>query len=204
VGRVLGAVRYLLDRLSGPRTRADELRTLRLRLLSQARNEKPRPAEQQLARRLRELREQLARQLGHVEACARCADPPSTVWRGGQCCSARTENLYSDAELAALRLAGTTASRLKPPRGAHAGCSFRGPAGCSLAVADRPCVCVGYACRELLVELRQRDDAPAIARLQDELGHVFQRFAAERASSLQAALFDELEAGLLSHRDRER
>jgi hypothetical protein len=190
--------------LSGPRTRADELRTLRLRLISQAKNEKSRPAEQQLAMQLRELRERLAKQLGHVDACARCGNPASPVWRGGQCCSARTENLYSDVELAALRLAGTTPSRLKPPRGPHAGCSFRGPSGCSLAVADRPCVCVGYACRELLVELRQRDDAHAIAQLQDELGHVFQRFATERASSLQAALFDDLEAGLLSHRDRER
>jgi hypothetical protein len=65
-------------------------------------------------------------------------------------------------------------------------------------------VCVGYACRELLVELRQRDDAPAIARLQDELAHVFRRFAAERASALQAASFDELEAGLLSHINHEQ
>lgn len=196
--RVRVAVRYVVDRLWGPRSRADELLVLRRRLISQDRLEKTRSTEQRLAGQLRELRERLARQLGPVEACARCANPPSTTWRGGQCCSARTEDLFSDAELAALRLAGTTATSLRPPRGPHAGCSFRGPAGCSLAVAHRPCVCVGYACRELLVELRRRGDSAAIARLQDELAHVFQQFAAARAATLEAAMFDELAAGLLA------
>lgn len=196
IERAVVAARYLLDRLTGPRARADQLVALRRRWVSQKKAEKPSPAGERLARQLRELRERLATQLGHVEVCARCGDPASRVWRGGQCCSARTQELFSDSELAALRLSGTTPGRLRPPRGPHAGCAFRGPTGCSLAAAHRPCVCVGYVCRELWVELRRRGDAAAVARLQDELQRVFQRFVAERESTRQAALFHELETGL--------
>jgi hypothetical protein len=124
--------------------------------------------------------------------------PPSPGWAGGQCCSAKTPELFGEHELAALRLAGTMPAQLKPPRGGHAGCAFRGPRGCSLAVAHRPCVCVGYACRELLVELRRRGDASAIARLQDEMQMTFQRFAAERTARLEEERFEELKAGLLA------
>jgi len=110
--------------------------------------------------------------------------------------------LFSEQELAALRLAATTPGDLRPPRGDHRGCAFRGPSGCSLAVAHRPTVCVGYACRELLAELRRRGDGPTIARLQDELQRVFQRFVAARAARLEQTLFDELKAGLLDASSR--
>lgn len=194
---VLLAVRYLLDRLSGPRSRADELLELRRRLLAEAGPGRASPAEEHLASRLRELRERLAARLGQVEACAHCMPPPSPAWPGGQCCSAKTEGLFSEHELAALRLAGTTPAHLRPPPGGHRGCAFRGPSGCSLAVAHRPSVCVGYACRELLAELHRRGDGPAIARLQDELQTVFKRFVAARAARLEMSLFEELKAGLL-------
>jgi len=191
------SLRYLRDRLSGPPSRAAELLALRRRLLAEAAPGSASRAEEQLALRLRELRERLAAQWGHVEACAHCTQPPSPDWPGGQCCSAETQELFSEHELAALRLAGTTAADLKPPRGRHSGCAFRGSSGCSLAVAHRPCVCVGYACRELLVELQRRGDAPASAGLQDELQRTFQRFVSERAARLEVAWFEELKAGLL-------
>lgn len=191
------AVRYLLDRLCGPRSRADELLALRRRLTEQDACKTAGETEKRLARRLCELREQLAARLGQVEACARCGETPTTLWRGGQCCSARTHELFSDPELTALRLTGTKPSDLTHACGEHAGCAFREPTGCSLPVRNRPSVCVGYACRELLVELRRRGDAAVIARLQDELQGVFQRFLSERAARLEANLFEELEAGCL-------
>jgi hypothetical protein len=198
------AVRYLRERLSGPRARAVELLALRRRLLAQAGPGNASPAEEQLATRLRELRVELAAQLGRVDACAHCMPPPSAEWPGGQCCSAETRELWSDDELAALRLAGTTPSHLKPPRGRHFGCAFRGSSGCSLEVAHRPSVCVGYACRGLLVEIRRREDEPAIARLQDELGATFQRFVAERTARIEANLFEELKSGLLEREPEQR
>jgi len=197
LARVLLAARYLLDRLSGPRSRADELLALRRRLRAEAGPGGATPAEELLAFRLRELREQLAARVGRVEACAQCMPPPSPGWPGRQCCSAKTEGLFGEHELAALRLAGTSPGHLRPPPGGHRGCAFRGPSGCSLAVAHRPSVCVGYACRELLAELRHRGDGPAIARLQDELQLVFKRFVAARAARLEMCLFEELKAGLL-------
>jgi hypothetical protein len=167
-------------------------------------------AEEELASRLRELRQQMAAQLGPVEACAHCVkgvkwEPRQDLgWPGGYCCSGVTQELFSDHELAALRLAGTTATCLKPPRGAHRGCAFRGAAGCSLAVAHRPSVCVDYACRELRVELHRRGEGPAIARLQDELQMVFRRFVAERTARIQATRFAELRAALLGRQVRNR
>jgi hypothetical protein len=198
LARVLLALSYLRDRLAGPRSRADELLALRRRLLAQAGPGRASDAEEHLACRLRELREQLAGRLGQVKACALCTGSPSPSWPGGQCCSAETQGLFSEHELAALRLAGTTPGHLQPPPGSHRGCAFRGPVGCSLAVAHRPSVCVGYACRELVVELRRRGDAPAITRLQDELQMVFQRFVAAHTARLEASLFEELKAGLLA------
>jgi hypothetical protein len=197
LARVLVSVKYVLDRLLGPRTRADELYDLRRQLLAQAGPGVASPEEEQLALSLRELREQLAAQFAPVEACAQCGQPESTDWPGGHCCSAHTRDLFSDHELAALRLAGTTPAHLKPPRASHRGCAFRGPAGCSLAVAHRPCVCVGYACRELQIELHRRGDGQANVRLQEELHVVFERFVARRNQRMEVSLFEELKASLL-------
>ncbi len=187
----------MLDRLSGPRSRADELLALRRRLAAQDTCKTAGETETRLARQLCELRERLAARLGPVQTCAGCGKTPSTLWRGGQCCSAHTHELFSDTELAALRLNGTKPSDLRHARGEHAGCAFREPTGCALPVRHRPSVCVGYACRELLVEIGRRGDAVTIARLQDELQGVFQRFHSERAARLEAKLFHELEAGCL-------
>ena len=196
LARVLVSVGYILDRLSGPPTRASELRDLRRRLLAQPGPGAASPAEEQLALQLRDLRESLAASFGPVEACAGCAQPSSAVWPGGHCCSANTRELFSDHELAALRLAGTTPADLKPPRGGHLGCAFRGRSGCSLGAAHRPCVCVGYACRELQVELYRRGDGSAYVRLEEALHSAFERFVAQRQARMGTSLFQELEAGL--------
>lgn len=187
---------YLVDRWSGPRSRACELLGVRRRLLAQDRAGSASRTEVLLALRLRELREEMVARLGEVEACAHCTQPTSTDWPGGSCCSGATDDLFGDHELAALRLAGTKPRHLRPPRGAHLGCAFRGPTGCSLEVAHRPSVCAGFACRELLVELRRRGDEPAIGRLQDELQNAFQRFLAERKARIRASVFEDFRRAL--------
>jgi hypothetical protein len=198
LARVFLAVRYILDRFLGSRSRADEVYDVRRRLLEMTGPGMASREEELLARKLLLLREQLLAQLGHVEACAQCVRPLASGFTGGHCCAGGpTRDFFNDHELAALRLAGTTAANLKPPRGAHVGCAFRGLVGCSLAAAHRPCVCVGYACRDLLVELRRRGDGSANARLQDELHAAFQRFVAARKARMEAALFEELRGRLL-------
>jgi hypothetical protein len=191
---VLVSLRYFLDRLSGPRTRADELRDVRRRLVEQSGPGIASDAEVQLAQRLRLLRERLVAQFGAVEACGRCMRPRSAYWPGGQCCSGHTQRLFTEHELAALKLAGTTPALLRAPRGEHDGCAFRGPRGCSLGAAHRPCLCVRYTCRELQSELDQRNDIRAITRLQQELRVGFERFVERRQERLDASVFAELRA----------
>ncbi len=179
----------MADRLTGPRTRADELREVRRRLEDQAGPGVASRAEEQVAKRLRVLREELSTQVGEVQACADCVRPRSAAWPGGHCCSAYTQNLFTDDELAALKLAGTKPDQLKPPRADHAGCAFRGPRGCSLDTAHRPSLCVRYMCRELQSELCRRNDHAAIARLQEELRVEFERFAQMRQERLEDACY---------------
>jgi hypothetical protein len=186
---VFVSVKYVFDRLSGPRTRADELYDVRRRLVEQAGPGVASRAEEQLALELRLLREKLGARLGPVEACARCARPRSASWPGGDCCSGHTRDLFTDPELAALKLAGTTPAKLRAPRTRHAGCAFRGPKGCSLEAAHRPCLCVRYTCRELGRELGRRDDGPVSARLLEELRAGFERFVELRNDRLEADLF---------------
>jgi hypothetical protein len=193
LARVFLAARYILDRLLGSRSRADEVYDVRRRLLEMNGPGMASGEEEELARKLLLLREQLLVQLGHVEACARCVRPLASGFAGGHCCAGgTTRDFFGDHELAALRLAGTTAADLRPPQGAHVGCAFRGLLGCSLAAAHRPCVCVGYACRDLWVELHRRGDGSAFARLQDELYAAFQGFVAARKTRMEAAWFEEL------------
>jgi hypothetical protein len=188
LAKVFTAVRFVLDRLIGPRARADELYAVRSRLAEQAGPGVASPDEKQLAQRLCQLRVELVARVGQVEACSRCVRPRSASWRGGHCCSGKTQNLFTDDELAALKLSGTTAPQLKPPRGGHAGCAFRGPRGCSIGAAHRPCLCVSYLCRELQGELEQRDDGPTITRLSRELWSGFEHFAELRKARLEAEL----------------
>lgn len=190
------AIAYLLDRLSGPASRATELRDVRRRLSAQAGPGAASPLEEELALRLRELRVTLADSFGAVAACGRCGAASADGWAGGQCCSAATSDLWNENELAALRLAGTTAADLEAPRGPHQGCAFRGPSGCRVPPRHRPCVCVGYACRELHIELGRRGCWPRYAQLEAEMHTVFERFVACRRERLRTALFRELEAGL--------
>lgn len=198
---VFAAVRYLFDRLSGDRARADELYTLRRRLEAKEGPDAASQAEVHLALRLRQLREELMSSVGPVESCAHCVRPRSPTWPGGFCCSGRTDALFTDHELAALRLAGTHAAELNPPRARQSGCVFRGPKGCSLKVAHRPCLCVRFTCRELRNELVQRGDCSAIDRLQDELRLAFDCFVEQRQTRLQSNSFAELEASLRGRGD---
>jgi hypothetical protein len=184
LARVFVSANHALDRLSGPPARADELYDVRLRLVVEAGRGVASHEEERLAFALRRLREELWARLGPVEACARCARPASESWPGGACCSGHTEDLFTDHALAALKLAGTTPAHLRAPRGPHAGCAFRGPMGCSLEPAHRPCQCVSYMCRELGRELDGRGDGLASARLQEELRAGFERFVALRDARL--------------------
>lgn len=193
---MFATARHILDRLVEPRSRANELKDVRCRLAAQPGPGFASATEAQLAQRLRALREELSARLGKVEACGQCARPRSASWPGGYCCSAQTRNLFTDDELAALKLSGTTSTQLKPPRSDPAGCAFRGPQGCSLDAAHRPSLCVRYVCRELQGELEHRRDWSAIAQLQEELRAVFERFTEIRAERIEATHFAELTASL--------
>jgi len=186
---VLVYARYLVDRLRLPRARADSVREVRRRLEEQRGACAVGHEEVRLARELRRLREELSVAFGSLESCRSCARPPSRLWPGGHCCGGRAESLFTDDELAALKLSGTTPGRLRPPRADLAGCPFREPAGCSLAPADRPSVCVRYVCLSLERELRQRGDRQAIAALQTELAVAFRRFVALRAARIERETF---------------
>ncbi len=194
LARMLVSVTHVFEGLVGPRTRADELCKLRRELLEQAGPGVASLAEEQGALRLRQLREQLVTGFDPVEACAHCVRPKSATWPGGHCCSAHTRALFTEDELAALRLSGTTPAQLKPPRTEQSGCAFRGPSGCSLEAAHRPSLCVRFVCRELQSELDQRADGPANAMLREELRIEFARFVEQRQQRLGAEQFGELEA----------
>ncbi len=170
---------HLLDRLRQPRSRADEVLAVRRRLVAQPPPGRATDDQVRLARELRRLREELTRLLDGATSCSGCArghSLPHGRWSGGQCCGGRTEEIFTDHELAALRLSGTTPSRLAPPRSDHAGCAFRGPLGCSLDVADRPNLCVRYICRELEGELAERGTLGDVKKAARALGRAFDDF----------------------------
>jgi hypothetical protein len=136
-----------------------------------------------LAIELRRLREELTSALAGVQACGGCArgrSLPHGRWRGGHCCGAPTDAIFTDDELAALRLSGTTPARLSPPRSDHAGCAFRGPEGCSLDAGDRPNLCVRFICRELEGELATRADVARLKEVARDLATTFARFSRAR------------------------
>jgi hypothetical protein len=230
--RTLIGVHYLFDRLSQPRTRAEEARQVRLRLAEQDGPEAASPEEARIALELRRLREGLCALFEDVRACGRCAEPPRRAfpvrsgrvvagevvrrarphvrlpvlrqtqagsrdrngagWPGGHCCSGPTRNLFTDEELAALRLSGTTPGVLRLPRGAHSGCAFRGPLGCSLEAAHRPSLCVRYTCRDLEAELGRGSSRSAVRDLQRQLAAAFDRFVQARHGRLERETLAEL------------
>jgi hypothetical protein len=182
---MLIAAHHLVDRLRHPRSRADEVLAVRRRLVAQPAAAEVTDEELALALDLRRLREELSAALAGVSACGTCARGhalPHGRWNGGQCCGGHTEGVFTDNELASLRLSGTTPGRLAPPRSEHAGCAFRGPAGCSLEVADRPNLCVRYVCRELEGELRERGSIGTVKAIARQLGQTFDRFARVKAA----------------------
>lgn len=176
---MLIAARHLVDRFRHPRSRADEVRAVRLRLVEQPSAAQASAEQTALARELLRLRRALIDALGSVTSCSGCArhhPEPHGHWAGGHCCGGRTDELFGDDELAALRLGGTTPERLEPPRSDHAGCAFRGPRGCSLEAADRPNLCVRYLCRDLERELGDRGDRAEIKALAAQIDVAFRRF----------------------------
>jgi hypothetical protein len=183
---VLISAAHLVDRLRHPRSRADEAAGVRRRLAA-ARREDASDEEREIAAELRRLREALATAFAGVEACSGCAcghPLPHGRWQGGHCCGGRTEGVFTDAEVAALSLAGTAPSHMVLPSGDHAGCAFRGPEGCALAAADRPNICARFVCRELSDELRERGDLRAIQATAAALAKGFERFHRVRAARL--------------------
>lgn len=180
---MLIAAQQLVDRLRHPKARADEVAAVRRRLAAAPGAGAVSAEEAELARSIRRLKEALSAAFEAVASCSGCAKGhplPHGRWNGGHCCGGRTEGVFTDAEIAMLRLSGTTPSRLELPQTPEmAGCAFRGPEGCSLHVADRPVICVQYLCRELETELRERGDLAAIKAIRAEL-----RAAVERLTRL--------------------
>ena len=109
---------------------------------------------------------------------------PSGVFAGGHCCSGATEDVFGDVEVAALVAGGTRAGDLCAPSTEHAGCAFRGEAGCSLAAADRPNICVRYACRSLSRELFDHGALDRFEHLSGQIERVFADFSTARAARL--------------------
>jgi hypothetical protein len=174
---VIIAVQHLVDRQRMPRSRADEVATLRRRLAAVGSTTDE--AEVIDAIELRRLKAELSEALAGVESCRGCAKGhplPAGRWNGGHCCSGRTSEIFSDDEVRALKRGGTTPADLAPPISDHAGCAFRGPSGCSLAPIDRPTLCVRYLCLDLRGELDRRGDLREIKAISADLEKTFQRF----------------------------
>ena len=186
---MLIAAQHLIDRLRHPRSRADEVASLRRRFAAAPGPGEVSAEELALAAEMRRLREALSEALEGVTSCSGCAHGhplPHGRWRGGHCCGTRTEQVFTDDEVAALRLSGTTPARLSLPDGDHAGCAFRGPEGCSLEVASRPSICVRFVCMELEGELRERGSLRAIRAIGAALARAFERFRTLRAARMGA------------------
>jgi hypothetical protein len=191
---VLISAQHLVDRLRHPRSRADEVAALRRRVAQAPGPKGVSAGEVEAAAALVRLRRELSAALAGVASCGGCARGhplPHGRWSGGHCCGTRTDLVFTEDEVAALRLSGTTPARLRPPEGDHAGCAFRGPAGCSLDPADRPNICVRFICRELEEELEVRGDRRPVKAIAAALGEAFERFRRLRAARLAAEVDDQ-------------
>jgi len=179
------AITDFLRRIGHVRTRADELASLQRRMRAAAAPEDVSSEEAALAQELRERRQAVLDALGEVQSCRGCARGhplPNGRWDGGHCCGGRTEQLFTDDEVDALKLSGVRSSDLHAPRTDHAGCAFRGPTGCSLKPVNRPNICVRYLCRDLMGELAKRGDLRKVMTLCMELDATLARFKALRAA----------------------
>ena len=182
------AARYLVDRIRQPRSRADDVLSVRTRLDLADDRGSASGEEIRLAHELARLRADFTEAVGPVTSCGGCAKGqslPHGRWNGGHCCGGETKGVFTDDEIAALKLSGTTPAKLRTPAPSdHAGCAFRGPEGCSLDVADRPNLCVRFVCRELEAELVDNDtcDWPRAKKVARELGDTFTKFEKARAA----------------------
>ncbi len=193
---VLITAHSLFDRLRYPRSKAEDLLRLRCRLMTEAAPEHGGNEERQAGLALRRLRIALVASLDGVQACATCAmrhPLPNGRWDGGHCCGGSTENVFTEIEIASLRIAGTRPSHFRAPSSDQAGCVFRGPTGCSLPPEHRPNICVRYLCRKLRQELRERDDIERVLPLCEEIYRTFTQFARLRAERLQDEYFAEFQ-----------
>ncbi len=191
-------VERLLLRVRQVPSRAEELLVLRQRLRS-AKAVQAGEEERATAIEIRALKVRISELLAGVSSCATCATGrrrPRGSFPGGDCCSGVTADLFSEDEVAALAIAGTRPRHLRPPRGEHAGCAFRGATGCTLQPADRPQRCVQYTCHLLRRELRLRGELEPIDQLRDELQRRMTQFVALRGARLEAELFAPLEEAL--------
>jgi hypothetical protein len=177
---VLIALERLLIKVRQPRSRADELIALRARFRDElaARTDVD---EHTLARSVRDKKLAVSAAIADVASCGTCAKgTPWHVYDGGECCSGVTAELFDDSELAALAHAGTRPSDLVAPPGsdAHAGCAFRGPTSCTLALEHRPARCVHYVCDSLRRELHARGRLDDVEAKLADLNREMQQFVA--------------------------
>lgn len=176
---MLVSVRRIIDRLRHEPSRARELHQLGRRFDEAQPANQTSEAERGLALRVRRIKVRLAALLEGVTSCGSCSvhyPPPQGYWSGGHCCSGHTEDVFTDDEISALKLAGTRTRDLRAPRSAHAGCAFRGPQGCSLVPAHRPNICVRYVCRDLRRELHRRGLLDQVEQLEAEFAQAFKEF----------------------------
>lgn len=176
------ALERLLVKLRQPTSRAGELNALRARLRAELASNVD-GEEVALARVVRERKLAVSAQLQAVASCSSCAKGapwPRGGYDGGDCCAGVTADLFDDNELAALAHAGTKPHDLTPPAGsdAHAGCAFRGPHGCTLAVEHRPGRCVHYICDILRRELHADGQLDEVEAKLADLNRDMQRFVA--------------------------
>jgi len=179
---VFVAVERLLIRRRQPASRATELIELRKRTRAEIAAAVD-PDELALARDVLAQKLRVAGAITTARSCGGCAvkQPfPTGHFAGGACCAGVTGVLFDDDELGALVHAGTRPDDLVAPVTDHAGCAFRGPTGCTLAVTHRPARCVHYFCETLRGELHARGALDALERELGELDRSMQRYRAAR------------------------
>jgi hypothetical protein len=123
------------------------------------------------ARRLAEVRAEIARLTGRADCCAVCAarlPGAAAQFPGGHCCGSDTPPVTLEPELAILVLEGRRPHRLPATR-VLSGCLFRAPEGCTLGPRDRPCLCLAFMCSDLKMDLRRRGVLSEVLALCDEL-----------------------------------
>jgi hypothetical protein len=140
------------------------------------------PSVRALARRIAHLKRELSEALAGVRACAGCARgcvAPAGYFEGGRCCGTATLDVFTQAEVRAIKLAGVAPPSAPAEDGdERAGCLFRGSAGCSLAPESRPARCLEYVCLELGVELDESERSDRVHALRRELSEALARFEA--------------------------